>query len=129
MNFLTDTHALLWHFTDSPKISEKAKNIFDKCERGECIIFIPSIVIAECLSIFDKKKIIFDFKNLFNRITKSENYIILPLDYIVLLKMVETKEVFELHDKIIVATTKMMEVPLITKDSFLRDLKTITTIW
>ena len=68
-------------------------------------------------------------KSLFNRITKSENYIILPLDYIVLLKMVETKEVFELHDKIIVATTKMMEVPLITKDSFLRDLKTITTIW
>ena len=129
MNFLTDTHALLWHFTDSPKISEQAKNIFDKCEQGECIIFIPSIVIAECLSIFDKKKIDFDFKNLFNRIIKSENYIILPLDYIVLLKMVETKEVFELHDKIIVATTKMMEVPLITKDSFLRDLKTITAIW
>src|SRR3990172_7063514 len=107
MNFLTDTHALLWHVTNSPKISQKTRDIFNKCERGECIIFIPSIVIAECLSIFDKKKIAFDFKTLFNRITKSENYIIIPLDYIVLLKMAETKEVSELHDKIIVATVQV----------------------
>lgn len=27
MNYLTDTHALLWHFTDSPKISPKAKDL------------------------------------------------------------------------------------------------------
>jgi hypothetical protein len=43
--------------------------------------------------------------------------------------MAETKEVSELHDKIIVATTKIMEVPLITKDASLRTLETITTIW
>lgn len=129
MNFLTDTHALLWHFINSSSISQKAKVIFDKCERGEYIIFIPSIVIAECLSIFDKKKISFDFKDLFNRITGSENYAIIPLDHKVLQQMAETKEVSELHDKIIVSTAKMIEVPLITKDAFLRNLKTITTIW
>jgi len=55
MNFVTDTHALLWWFIDSPKISPKASEIFQKCENGENIIFIPSIVIAEGLSIFEKK--------------------------------------------------------------------------
>lgn len=129
MNFLTDTHALLWHFTNSRKIGHKAKDIFHKCEKGECIIFIPSIVIAECLSIFDKKKVIFDFKDLFNRIRKSENYVIIPLDYKILLHMSETKEVAELHDKIIVATAKLLRTPLITKDTLLVNLKTITTVW
>ena len=43
--------------------------------------------------------------------------------------MVEITEVPELHDKIIVATARLLKVPLITKDSFLRNLKTITTIW
>jgi len=66
---------------------------------------------------------------LFNQIRKSENYAIIPLDHRVLLQMVETKEVTELHDKIIVATTKLFDVNLITKDSFLRKLKTIKTIW
>jgi PIN domain nuclease of toxin-antitoxin system len=63
MNFVTDTHALLWWFIDSPKIGPKASEIFQKCEKGENIIFIPSIVIAEGLSIFEKKRISFDFKN------------------------------------------------------------------
>jgi len=62
VNFIADTHALLWWFIDSPKISPKASEIFKKCEEGENIIFIPSIVIAEALSIFDKKRVSFDFE-------------------------------------------------------------------
>jgi PIN domain nuclease of toxin-antitoxin system len=38
MNFVADTHALLWWFTDSPKISPKAAEVFEKCEAGENII-------------------------------------------------------------------------------------------
>ena len=38
MNYIADTHALLWWFTDSPKISQKASEIFEKCEAGENII-------------------------------------------------------------------------------------------
>ena len=79
MNFITDTHALLWHFTNSPKISQRAKGIFAKCEKGECVIFIPSIVIAECLSIFDKKKIIFDFKALLIALEKAKTMSLSPL--------------------------------------------------
>ncbi|MGA1794661.1 MAG: hypothetical protein ACMUIL_02275 [bacterium] len=55
MNLVIDTHALLWWFTDSPKISSKASEIFKKCEEGKGVIFIPSIVIAESMSIFEKK--------------------------------------------------------------------------
>lgn len=34
MNFVTDTHALLWWFIDSPKISPSASEVFKKCEAG-----------------------------------------------------------------------------------------------
>lgn len=129
MNSLTDTHAILWHFTNNPKLSQKAKGIFDKCEKGECIIFIPSIVIAEALSIFDKKKVSFNFKTLFNRIRESENYAIIPLDQKVLLQMIEAKDVAELHDKIIVATARLLDVPLITRDTFLHELTNIKIVW
>jgi len=59
MNFITDTHALLWWFTNSPKLSSKVSDIFASCENAKNIIFIPSIVIAEALSIFDKKRVLF----------------------------------------------------------------------
>ena len=129
MNFVADTHALLWWFTDSPRISSKASEIFDECEKGESIIFIPSIVIAEALSIFDKKRLSFDFKNLFKKIKASENFVLIALDYPILEKMVALKEIPELHDKIIVSTAKYLKVPIVTKDKILQKLPSIKTIW
>ena len=129
MRFLTDTHALLWWFIDSPKLSPKAFEIFAGCEKGENVIFIPSIVVAEALSIFDKKRISFDFKRLFKKIHESENFMIVSLDYHILLKMVDLKDVCELHDKIIVATAKYLNLPIITKDRVLQNLSSINTIW
>jgi len=75
MNFVTDTHALLWWFIDSPKISPKASEIFQRCEKGESIIFILPIVIAEGLSIFEKKRVSFDFKKLFRKIYESKHFL------------------------------------------------------
>jgi PIN domain nuclease of toxin-antitoxin system len=129
MNFVADTHALLWWFTNSPKISSKASVIFEKCEKGEGVIFIPSIVIAEALSIFDKKRISFDFRNLFKEIKASQNFVLIALDYPILEKMVALKEVPELHDKIIVSTAKYLKLPIITKDKILQKLTSVKTIW
>ncbi|MBI4684166.1 MAG: PIN domain-containing protein [Nitrospirae bacterium] len=129
MNFVTDTHPLLWWFTDSPKISSKASEIFEKCEKGENVIFVPSIVIAEALSIFDKKRIAFDFKNLFRKINDSENFVIIALDYPILQKMVDLKDISELHDKIIVSTAKYLNLPVITKDELIQNLFSVKTVW
>ena len=129
MNFVTDTHALLWWFIDSRKISSKAIEIFDKCESGENVILIPSIVLAEALSIFEKKRIHFDFRRLLKRIEDSENFIIIPLDYPILQKMIDLKDVPELHDKIIGSTAKYLDAPLITKDQIIQNLLYIKTIW
>lgn len=129
MNFVTDTHPLIWWFTDSPRLSLKASEIFEKCEQGENIIFIPSIVIAEALSIFDKKRISFDFKKLFKKINESENFVIIALDYPILQKMVDLKDISELHDKIIVSTAKYLNLPVITKDETIHNIPSIKAIW
>ena len=129
MNFVADTHALLWWFTNSSRMSLKASEIFEKCENGENIIFIPSIVIAESLSIFDKKRISFNFKNLFKKIHTSDNFVLIALDYPILQQMVALKEIPELHDKIIASTAKYLKLPIITKDKTLQKLPTIKTIW
>ena len=129
MNFVSDTHALLWWFTDSPRISTRASEIFEKCERGENIIFIPTIVIAESLSIFEKKRISFNFRNLFRKIDTSENFALISFDYSILQNMVTLKEISELHDKIIASTAKYLKVPIITKDKTLQKLRSIKTIW
>jgi PIN domain nuclease of toxin-antitoxin system len=129
MNFVTDTHALIWWFTDSPRISRKAYEILEQCENGKNVVFIPSVVIAEALSIFDKKRVSFDFKKLFDMIEESENFVLISLDYPILQKMVELKNIPELHDKIIASTALYLDLPIITKDRTLQKLLPNNTIW
>ena len=107
----------------------KAEEIFEQCEKGGNIIFIPSIVVAELLSIFDRKRVSFNFKNLFKKIHTSENFVLIALDYPILEKMVDLKEVPEIHDKIIASTAKYLKVPIITKDKVLQNLSSIRTVW
>lgn len=129
MNFVADTHALIWWFTDSPRISSRAAEIFAQCERGEHVIFIPTIVIAEALSIFDKKRVSFDFKKLFRKINDSDNFILIALDYPILQKMIDLREIPELHDKIIASTAKYLNLPIITKDEILQNTLHLKTVW
>ncbi len=129
MDFVTDTHALLWWFIDSRKISAKASAIFEECENGEHVIFVPSIVIAEALSIFDKNRVSFNFRRLLKKIDESDNFTLVALDFSILQKMTTLKNIPELHDKIIVATAKHLNLPIITKDEILLDSKNIKTIW
>jgi len=44
MYYVTDTHSFIWYLIDSPKLSLKARKIFDACEKGKAIIIIPAIV-------------------------------------------------------------------------------------
>jgi len=129
MNYVADTHALIWWFTDSSRISPTAAGVFERCEQGNIIIFIPTIVIAESLSIFDKKRVSFDFKKLFARINNSDNFMLVSLDYPILRKMIDLTDIPELHDKIIVATAKHLNLPIITKDGILHDLPHVKTVW
>ena len=49
MYYVTDTHSFLWYLMDSPKLSRKAKSVFDLADTGNAIIIIPAIVLLECM--------------------------------------------------------------------------------
>jgi len=55
--------------------------------------------------------------------------VLIALDYQVLQKMIDLQDIPELHDKIIAATAKYLNLPLITKDEVLRNLASVKTIW
>jgi PIN domain nuclease of toxin-antitoxin system len=54
---------------------------------------------------------------------------LIPLDYAILQKMVDLKEIPELHDKIIVSTARYLNSPIVTKDRVLQNLPYIKTLW
>lgn len=52
--YVADTHALFWYFTGSPRLGTKAKDCFDEGVRGEALIYLPAIVLAELYFLNEK---------------------------------------------------------------------------
>lgn len=128
MYFVIDTHALIWYLTSSSKLSKKAREIIQKAERGEGIIIVPTIVLAELLSICEKKNIP-HFGRLLEKIEKNTNYFIQSLDLEIIKNLPKIKGGLELHDRIIVTIAQLFKAKIISCDRKIQKIKGLKVIW
>ena len=107
---------------------KKALEAFEECDSGKYIMIIPSIVLVETLFLCENKRVELKFEEILSRIQMSSNYHIYPLDERVVAECMNIN-LSDPHDRIIVATAKLLNAKLITKDEKIRKAKIIKTIW
>jgi len=128
MDYVTDTHSIIWYFTEDPRLSTKALEAFERTIK-EGLIIIPSVVLAEIMFIAKKGEITLTFEDTLKRIEELENFDIAPLD-VDILKVADRMEAdLEMHDKLVVATAVYFDAALITKDRSITDAGLCSTIW
>jgi PIN domain nuclease of toxin-antitoxin system len=120
MYYVTDTHSFLWYLTNSPKLSPKARAIFNSCDQGKATIIIPAIVLLECIDIFDKKKIDLDFEDIVSKILQASNFIFSEINWSLVLEVNKVKGLRDLHDRVIVATARVFDASLISRDKIIK---------
>ena len=55
--YVADTHSLIWRLCVPSKLSSSAKSAFDEVDRGEAIVLISAVVVAEMLMVALKRRI------------------------------------------------------------------------
>ena len=128
MYYIADTHTFLWYLSDSPKLSQKARAIFDACDRGEVNIIIPAIVLLESIDVIDKKKIRLNFDEIILKIFQANNFLFSEIDWSLILKVNKIKGLKDLHDRVLVATAQLFNAPLISKDKIIKNFHK-NTVW
>ncbi len=128
MHYVTDTHSLVWYFTENSRLSKKASKAFEQTVKGG-IIIVPAVVLAEIMFIAKKGKITLSFEETLRKIEEYENFDIAPLDADILKVADKIKLDMEMHDKLIVATALYTKAILITKDKIIKESGIISTIW
>ena len=73
MDYVTDTHSIVWYFTEDIHLSKKALDIFEGTIK-EGTIIVPAVVLAEIMFISKKGKINLTFKETLNKIKEYENF-------------------------------------------------------
>lgn len=128
MDYVTDTHPLVWYFTEDSHLSKNALMAFEQTVK-EGIIIIPAVVLAEIMFIAKKGKIAITFEETLKKIEEYENFDIAPLDADILKIANKIEAEMEMHDKLIVATTQYFSATLITRDQLIRNSGLCSTIW
>ena len=128
MYTVSDTHALLWYLTNDKKLSNRARKFFDKVDTGELTLVISAIVLLECLDIFEKKKVVYDFQGLLLRIMHSRNIVLAAVDWHLVLEIERTEGFRDLHDRAIIAAARLFDAVLISRDAIIKRLYA-KTVW
>ena len=128
MDYVTDTHSLVWFFTDDDKLSSAASQAFQASEK-EGTIIVPAVVLAEIMFIARKGRITLSFEDTLKRIEESENFEIAPLNAEILKTADKIEADLEMHDRLIAATALHYDASLITKDETLTRSGVVSTIW
>ncbi|MBI4722995.1 MAG: PIN domain-containing protein [Candidatus Stahlbacteria bacterium] len=127
--FVVDTHALFWYLTNSMKIGKKAIEVFDKAEKGKALIYIPSIVIAELYYLNERCNYPLNFKREYERLAEVRYFCFVEFSAEDVLLFDEIANISEIHDRIIVAVAKKLDIPCLTKDEEIVKSGAIQTIW
>ena len=131
--YVADTHALLWHLTNDKRLSPTARAAFEDADNGGSVIWVPVIVLVEAVYLVEKARypatLISQILDLVD--PPSDNYSLAPLDAGVFraLQTVDRNIVPEMPDRIIAATAKHLNLPLISKDSAIAAVPDLSIIW
>jgi PIN domain nuclease of toxin-antitoxin system len=127
--YVTDAHGFLWFLSKDERLGKKALEIFRACDKGKETVVVPSIVLLECMYVCEKKRIALEFREIMQKIQGTLNYIVYPLDEEVVLECQNVDKIVEAHDRIIAATTKLLNTKLITKDTNITNSKIVDIVW
>jgi len=129
---VTDTHGLIWYLEDSPRLGSDARAAFDACDRGELVIYVPTICLVEIIYLQEKGRIPADLKAQLDAALEAgtTGLILASLTAEVANAVAEgpRSDVPDMPDRIIAATALNLGVRLISRDRAIR-LSAIRTVW
>lgn len=130
--YVTDTHPLLWYASNQrKKLSKKALKAFDKASNNQALIYVPAVALWE-VALLAKSghiKLSSEFKYWAAALLAKQGFDFAPMDAEVMSESINLSFNDDPFDGAIVATAKIMDLPLITKDEAIRSANIVDIEW
>jgi predicted nucleic acid-binding protein len=126
--YVTDTVGLIVYF-EKRRLGKQAQQIFDSTENASTIVYVPAMVFAEILYLSEKKRISASLPDIILLLQNHPNFREYPMTQAVIESAEQITDIPELHDRLIAATAKYLNLELITTDPKITNSSFVTTIW
>ncbi len=126
--YVADTVALVVYL-ENRRLGTDSQMIFDSAENSNTVIHIPAIVFAEILYLFEKQRISANLQDVKNLLQTKSNFRECPLTYTIIETAKQITDIPELHDRLISATARHLNLELITTDAKIQKSSFVETVW
>lgn len=132
MNYLLDTHTWIWMHAFPEKLSRTAIGLLEKCGERDTLM-ISAISLWETCKLVEKGRITLfeDLETWVASALDTPHLRVVPLDLRIFLRSTTLPPVFHSDpaDQMIVATARLFDATIITKDKLLHDYPHVKTVW
>ena len=118
--YVCDTQCLLWYVTQDRRLPKIARTAFELAKEGVAQILVPSIVLVEVVFLAERQRVPRPILAQLMALSDmpSAGICVIPLDLTVARAVADfgPSAVPELADRIIAATARALNLPLLTTD-------------
>lgn len=129
--YVTDTHPLIYHDGRSRHLSARARTAFEQAENGEALILIPAPALWE-VSMLEQAghiKLSQPFAQWLKDLLNKPCFDCTPLDAEIIAEARTYSFNHDIFDAAIVATAKLRDLPLITRDTAITNSGLVEIHW
>ena len=128
---VTDTHPLIFHAAGGGHLGRQAAAFFERCEHQNAIVYVPAAVIWECslLARVSRINLRRSVRAFFDDLFSNPAYQPLDLTPDQLYLADELRFTRDPFDALIVSAAQTVGLPLLTRDSHIRESGTVRVIW
>ena len=118
--YVTDTQCLLWYMAEDRRLPRFARPVFKAAEEGRAQILVPSIVLVEAIFLLQRQRIPDSIVTQLMALSETEDanfYVVsLTMEIVRAVGDFGPAAIPDLPDRIIAATARVFDLPLITTD-------------
>lgn len=126
--YVTDTVGLVLYL-EKRRLGSDAQQIFDATENGKTIVHIPSMVVAEILYLSEKSRISLTVQDVKLHLKTFPYFRECPMTHAIIETAEKINDIPELHDRLIAATAKHLNLELLTNDTKIQSSAFVNTVW
>ncbi len=131
--YVADTHSILWYLAKDRRLSRHARSVFQVAKEDRSRILVPSIVLVEAIFLMQRRRIPeAQVLKLFELSEDAEASIcVVPLNMAVARAVGDfgPTAIPDMPDRIIAATARALNLPLITVDPIITESELVEVIW
>lgn len=131
--YVADTQAIIWYLFASNRLGQAARAVLREASAGKVKVYLPVVVIAEMIMTVERRRLpsatMPQLISHLDWMKRQPNHALVPLDPELVISSRTLIAIPDIFDRLIVAETLRLGLPLITCDSVIRAAGLVSIIW